>query len=104
LPVQHTFFDGCTGRIQHHPIETIMKERFSPLPPGVPPAGFTREQAAYYWGISPSKFDELRKTGEAPPAKNVGGRAIFLKLDLDIYITRFPTWGGAADPDGGGQW
>jgi hypothetical protein len=35
----------------------------------IPRRGISRVEAAVYLGISPSKFDELRKNGRISPAK-----------------------------------
>jgi hypothetical protein len=83
----------------------VMKERFSPLPPGVCPAGLSREQATYYLGISLSKFDDMRRKRELPPAKSVGGKVIYFRGDLDIYITQLPyECGTEPDAHDGGEW
>jgi hypothetical protein len=39
----------------------------------MPRRGLSRVEAAIYLGISPSKFDELRKTGRIGPAKILDG-------------------------------
>ena len=44
------------------------------LPGGLKPRGLTREQAAAYAGISPTRFDAARKKGEYPPPTLPGGR------------------------------
>jgi hypothetical protein len=82
------------------------RERLSLLPPGVCPLGFTREQAARYWGVSASKFDELRKQGIAPRPKIVGGKKLWFRPDLDDYYARIPYEGGEEHTslDCGGEW
>lgn len=51
----------------------VQKRQASVLPPSLPPRGVTREQAAAYIGLSPTKFDELVKDGRMPKAKPIDG-------------------------------
>ena len=48
-----------------------------------PRRGLSRVEAALYLGISPSKFDELRKDGRVAPAHIIGGRKVWDMRDLD---------------------
>jgi hypothetical protein len=56
----------------------------------VPRRGLSRVEAALYLGISPSKFDELRKDGQVGPAHILGGRKVWDKRDLDETFDALP--------------
>ena len=56
----------------------------------IPRRGLSRVEAAIYLGISPSKFDELRKNGRIGPAKVLDGRLIFTVEILDEFIDTLP--------------
>jgi hypothetical protein len=43
-----------------------------------------------YLGISPSKFDELRKDGRVRPAKVIDGRKVWDVRDLDEAFESLP--------------
>jgi hypothetical protein len=55
-----------------------------------PRRGLSRIDAAIYLGISPSKFDELRKDGRVPPARLIDGRKVWDVRDLDFAFEAFP--------------
>ena len=55
-----------------------------------PHRGLSRVEAAEYLGISPSKFDELRHTGQIGPAKIIGSRLLFDVLMLDDFFDALP--------------
>lgn len=65
----------------------IEKLRYS-LP--YPPRGLRRPAAAAYWGVSPSKFDQLRKTGIAPLPKTLGGVEVWCRFELDESFSGLP--------------
>ena len=52
-----------------------------------PRRGLTRTEAATYLGLSPSKFDELRKANCIAPAKVLDGRLILRSSDLTNLST-----------------
>jgi hypothetical protein len=52
--------------------------------------GLSRIEAATYLGISPSKFDELRKANRIAPAKVLDGRLIFTTERLDEFLDALP--------------
>jgi hypothetical protein len=56
----------------------------------VPRRGLSRIEAAIYIGISPSKFDELRKDGRVGPARVIDGRKIWDVRDLDLAFEALP--------------
>jgi Helix-turn-helix domain len=56
----------------------------------IPRRGLTRVEAAAYVGISPSKFDELRRANRIPPPKVLDGRLIFTTDRLDEFLDALP--------------
>jgi Helix-turn-helix domain len=52
--------------------------------------GLSRQEAATYLGISPSKFDELRKANRIAPPKVLDGRLIFTVERLDEFLDSLP--------------
>ena len=55
-----------------------------------PRRGLSRIEAATYIGISPSKFDELRKDGRVGPARLIDGRKVWDVRDLDLAFEALP--------------
>ncbi|HEV3160094.1 MAG TPA: hypothetical protein VGZ89_08930 [Xanthobacteraceae bacterium] len=55
-----------------------------------PRRGLSRVEAATYLGISPSKFDELRKTGRIGPAKILDSRKLYDIEMLDEFFNSLP--------------
>lgn len=66
----------------------------------IPRRGLSRKEAAEYIGVSPSKFDELRKAGRVPPAKILDGRLIFTVERLDEFLDALPD----ENHDSGDDW
>jgi hypothetical protein len=56
----------------------------------IPRRGLSRVEAAMYLGISPSKFDELHKTGRIGPAKILDGRKLYGIEMLDEFFDALP--------------
>jgi hypothetical protein len=56
----------------------------------VPRRGLSRVEAATYLGISPSKFDELRKAGRIGPAKILDNRKLYAIELLDEFFDALP--------------
>lgn len=65
-------------------------QRRHALPPSCPPRGLSREEAAQYVGVSPSKFSELVKERIMPRPKKVGGRVIWDRHQLDSAFSALP--------------
>ncbi len=70
--------------------ERARERRGSALPPNLAPRGVSREEAAAYIGISPTKFDELVESGSMPPPKHIGTRRIWDVRALDSAFDRLP--------------
>jgi hypothetical protein len=56
----------------------------------IPRRGLSRVEAAIYLGISPSKFDELRKMRRIGPAKILDGRKLYAVEILDEFFDALP--------------
>lgn len=61
--------------------------------------GLSRVEAANYVGISPSKFDELRKSKRLKPPKVLDGRLIFTVESLDEFLDALPDENSANTED-----
>lgn len=48
------------------------------------PRGLCREEAAYYIGVGPTKFDELVASKRMPQPKRIDGRVIWDRAHLDM--------------------
>lgn len=66
---------------------------------GYPPRGLCREDAARWIGISPRKFDEMRKDGRIGPAKIIDGRKLWDIRGLDTAFDALPDENGGDDND-----
>jgi hypothetical protein len=55
-----------------------------------PRRGLSRVEAALYLGISPSKFDDLRKDGRVGPARVIDGRKVWDVIELDLAFEALP--------------
>lgn len=67
-----------------------MAEKGNILPRSLPPRGLSRVFSAAYIGVSPTKFDELVADGRMPKPKQVDGRNVFDRLELDIAFDALP--------------
>ena len=68
--------------------------------PKTEPRGLSRIDAAAYIGVSPTKFDELRKDGRISPPRLIDSRLVWDRYDLDRDFDAFPIEGKpAADED-----
>jgi hypothetical protein len=56
----------------------------------IPRRGLSRVEAAMYLGISPSKFDGMRKDRRIGPAKVIDGRKVFDVRMLDEIFDALP--------------
>jgi hypothetical protein len=65
----------------------------------IPRRGLSRTEAAAYLGISPSKFDEMRKDGRIGPAKLIDGRKVFDVRMLDDAFDALPDENQQANED-----
>jgi predicted DNA-binding transcriptional regulator AlpA len=56
----------------------------------VPRRGLSRDEAAMYIGISPSKFDELVADGTMPGPVHIGSRKLWDIRRLDLAFDALP--------------
>ena len=70
-----------------------------PSGPWLQRRGLSRIEAAVYLGISPSKFDELRKDGRVSPARLIDGRKVWDVRELDFAFEAFPLESNDASED-----
>jgi len=71
-----------------------MPDRLLPRPV---PLGLSREEAAEYVGISPSKLDAMVADGRMPKPKRIDRRRVFDRLALDAAFAALPDEGEPAD-------
>ena len=64
-----------------------------------PRRGLSREEAAVYLGVSPSKFDELRKDGRVGAARLIDNRKVWDIHALDQAFDALPQEGQVQDAD-----
>jgi hypothetical protein len=57
----------------------------------VPRRGLSREEAAIFVGISPTKFDELVRDGRMPSPKRIDGRRLWDIRELDMAFDALPS-------------
>lgn len=60
------------------------------LPISLPPIGLSREMAAAFIGVSPSKFDEMVKDGRMPKPKRIDSRRVWSRIAIEKAFARLP--------------
>lgn len=71
------------------------------LPASLPPIGLSREMAAAFIDVSPSKFDQMVKDGRMPKPKHIDSRRVWYRLKLEQAFARLP---GDDDDIEGDKW
>ena len=71
------------------------KRRGDALPPSLAPIGLSRETAAAFIDVSPSKFDEMVKDGRMPKPKHIDARRVWSRTAIEKAFARLP--GGEDD-------
>lgn len=56
---------------------------YAALPKSLPPRGLSREIAATYIGVSPSKFDQMVADGRMPKPILIDGRRVWDRIKID---------------------
>lgn len=51
------------------------------------PRGLCREEAAYYVGVGPTKFDQLVADRRMPQPKRIDGRVVWDRVQLDMAFS-----------------
>ena len=68
----------------------IKHKRKDILPRSLPPIGLSRETAAAYIDVSPSKFDEMVKDGRMPKPKQIDARRVWRRIAVERAFDRLP--------------
>jgi predicted DNA-binding transcriptional regulator AlpA len=56
----------------------------------VPRRGLSRIEAAMYYGVSPSKFDQMVDDGRAPQPRLIDNRKVWDMFELDASFNELP--------------
>ena len=56
----------------------------------VPRRGLSRDEAAMYIGVSPSKFDDMLNDGRMPAPRRIDGRKVWDVRELDLAFDALP--------------
>lgn len=56
-----------------------------------PPRGLSREEAARYIGIGPTKFDQMVADRRMPKPKKIDGRVVWDRIAIDAAFTDLPS-------------
>jgi len=67
------------------------------LPKSLPPIGLSREIAAAFIDVSPSKFDEMVKDKRMPKPKQIDSRRVWSRTAIEKAFAALP--GGEDDQD-----
>lgn len=63
-----------------------------------PPRGLSRDEAARYIGVGPTKFDQLVAERRMPKPKRIDGRVVWDRIRLDAAFTELPGDDEAENP------
>lgn len=72
-------------------------KRQDALPKSLPPIGLSREIAAAFIDVSPSKFDEMVKDKRMPKPKQIDSRRVWSRTAIEKAFAALP--GGEDDQD-----
>jgi len=61
------------------------------LPRSLPPIGLSREIAAAFIDVSPSKFDEMVKDGRMPKPKHIDARRVWERTKVEKAFSALPS-------------
>ena len=70
-------------------------EKANVLPVSLPPRGINRVESAQYIGVSPSKFDQMVADGRMPQPKEIDGRVVWDRHELDAAFSALPNRNGS---------
>lgn len=71
--------------------------RRTALPPSLAPRGLSRETAAEYIDVSPTKFDEMVRDGRMPKPKQIDARRVWDRVKIDKAFSSLPGDDGDED-------
>ena len=69
---------------------TDKPRRGDALPRSLPPIGLSREVAAAFIDVSPSKFDEMVKDGRMPKPKKIDARRVWSRTAVEKKFAALP--------------
>jgi len=72
-------------------------KRQDALPKSLPPIGLSREVAAAFIDVSPSKFDEMVKDKRMPKPKQIDSRRVWSRVAVEKAFAALP--GDDSDQD-----
>lgn len=58
-----------------------------------PPRGLSREEAARYVGVGTTKFDEMIADRRMPKPRQIDGRTVWDRVELDMAFSDLPHQG-----------
>ena len=67
-----------------------MTETANTLPPSLAPRGLKRPMAANYIGVGTSLFDEMVDDGRMPKPKQINGRTVWDRVEIDFAFEALP--------------
>lgn len=70
--------------------DTPRRRRGDILPPSLSPIGLSREVAAAFIDVSPSKFDEMVKDGRMPKPKRIDARRVWYRPEVEAAFMELP--------------
>lgn len=79
---------------------TEKRRRGAALPHSLQPIGLSREVAAAFIDVSPSKFDQMVQDGRMPKPKQVDARRVWSRIAVEKAFAALPS-GEDVDDD---QW
>lgn len=82
--------EGASGRVPE------ARRQRAPWKFSLEPRGLCLEEAAYYIGVSATKFTTMINEGRMPLAKAAGGRRIWCRHALDAAFDALPEAGSRA--------
>lgn len=77
----------------------MRRSRHCALPPTLSPRLISREAAAAYVCVSPTKFDEMVRDGRMPRARRIDARKVWCVRELDGAADNLPIDGQDAAQD-----
>jgi len=72
---------------------TDKPRRQDALPRALPPIGLSREIAAAYIDVSPSKFDQMVADGRMPKPKQIDSRRVWSRTAVEKAFAALPSDG-----------
>lgn len=72
------------------PVPFTASRRYNALPQSLSPIGLSREMAAAFICVSPSKFDQLVKDGRMPKPKKIDARRVWDRQKIELAFGQLP--------------